>query len=66
MDAVGSDKATVFGSGFTAMTGLALAADYPERVHSLVVVNGAARVMWAPDYLAGSRLKRSSNHSERS
>ena len=35
MDAVGSDKATVFGSGFTAMTGLALAADYPERVHSL-------------------------------
>ena len=56
MDAVGSDKATVFGSGFTAMTGLALAADYPERVHSLVVVNGAARVTWAPDYVAGADL----------
>lgn len=53
MDAVGSDEATLLGSGFTAMTGLALAADYPERVRSMVIVNGAARVMWAPDYEAG-------------
>ena len=56
MDAVGSDKATIFGSGFTAMTGLALAADYPERVRSMVIVNGAARVVWAPDYEAGAEL----------
>ena len=53
MDAVGCDKATIFGSGFTAMTGLALAADHPERVRSMVIVNGAARVVWAPDYEAG-------------
>ena len=56
MDAVGSDKATIFGSGFTAMTGLALAADHPERVRSMVIVNGAARVVWAPDYEAGAEL----------
>ena len=56
MDAVGSDQATIFGSGFTAMTGLAVAADYPERVRSMVIVNGAARVVWAPDYEAGAEL----------
>jgi class 3 adenylate cyclase len=56
MDAVGPDKATLLGSGFTAMTGLALAADYPERVRSMVIVNGAARVMRAHDYEAGFEL----------
>jgi class 3 adenylate cyclase/pimeloyl-ACP methyl ester carboxylesterase len=56
MDAVGCEKATIFGSGLTAMSGLVLAADYPERVRSLVIVNGAARVLWAPDYEVGARL----------
>jgi class 3 adenylate cyclase len=56
MDAVGSDKATIFGSGFTAMTGLAMAVDYQARVRSMVIVNGAARVMWAPDYEFGAKL----------
>lgn len=36
------------------MVGLVLAADYPERVRSLVVVNGAARVVQAADYPVGA------------
>ena len=53
MDAAGCEQATIFGSGFTGMSGLVLAADHPERVRSLVIVNGAARVLWAPDYPVG-------------
>jgi class 3 adenylate cyclase len=55
MDAVGCDQATLFGSSFFSMSGLVLAADYPERVRSLVIVNGAARVLWAPDYEVGAQ-----------
>jgi class 3 adenylate cyclase len=53
MDAVGCEQATLFGSNFFSMSGLVLAADYPERVRSLVIVNGAARVLWGPDYEVG-------------
>jgi len=53
MDAVGCEQATLFGSSFFSMSGLVLAADYPERVRSLVIVNGAARVLWGPDYEVG-------------
>ncbi|GAB7067986.1 adenylate/guanylate cyclase domain-containing protein [Mycobacterium hodleri] len=53
MDAVGCESATIMSSGYTAMSALFLAADRPERVTGLVVVNGAARVLWAPDYEAG-------------
>jgi class 3 adenylate cyclase len=53
MDAVGCTQAAVFAPSFNAMIGLVLAADYPERVRSLVLVNGAARVLWAPDYPIG-------------
>lgn len=56
MDAVGCEQATVFAPSYTATSGLVLAADYPERVRSLVIVNGAARVLWAPDYPAGAQL----------
>ncbi|WP_006243796.1 alpha/beta fold hydrolase [Mycolicibacterium tusciae] len=55
MDAVGSEQATVFASGFTAMSAIFLAADRPHRVSKLVIVNGAARALWAPDYEVGSR-----------
>ena len=54
MDAVGSERATIFGSGFTAMSALFLAGDRPERVANLVIVNGAAKALWAPDYEAGA------------
>ena len=54
MDAVGCEQATILAPSFTAMSGLVLAADYPERVRSLVLINGVARVMWAPDYEMGA------------
>ena len=53
MDAAGSEQATIFAPSFTAMTGLVLAAESPHRVRSLVIVNGTARMLWAPDYPAG-------------
>ena len=58
MDAVGCEQVTIFAPSFHAMNGLVLAADYPERVRSLVVVNGAARVLWAPDYPVGAQAGR--------
>jgi class 3 adenylate cyclase len=56
MDAVGSEQATIFAPGFASMTGLVLAADYPERVSNLVIVNGAARTLRAPDYPMGFEI----------
>jgi class 3 adenylate cyclase len=56
MDAVGCDQATVFAPSYTATSGLILAADYPERVRGLVVANGAARTLWAPDYPFGADM----------
>jgi class 3 adenylate cyclase len=53
LDAVGCERATVFAPGFAGMTGLVLAADHPERVSGLILVNAAARALWAPDYPAG-------------
>ncbi len=57
MDAVGCEQATIFAPSLHSMNGLVLAADYPERVRSLVVVNGAARTLWAPDYPIGSEQR---------
>lgn len=54
MDAAGCEQATIFASGFTAMSALVLAAEHPERVRSLVIVNGAPRIRWAPDYAPGA------------
>jgi class 3 adenylate cyclase len=56
MDAIGCERATVFAPGFGSMTGLVLAADYPERVSSLVIVNGAARTLRADDYPMGFEI----------
>lgn len=55
MDAVGCERAAVLATSYLAMGGLVLAADYPERVRSLVIVNGTARVLWAPDYRIGAQ-----------
>ena len=56
MNAVGCQRATVVAPGFTSMTGLVLAADYPDRVNSLVIINGAARTLYAPDYPMGAKI----------
>jgi class 3 adenylate cyclase len=56
MDAIGCERATVLAPYFASMTGLVLAADYPERVSSLVIVNGAARTLRAPDYPMGFEI----------
>jgi class 3 adenylate cyclase len=54
MDKVGCKQATIFAPSYNGMSGLLLAADYPERVRSLVIANGAARTLWAPDYPVGT------------
>ena len=56
MNAVGCERATIVAPSFTSMTGLVLAADYPERVSSLVVINGGARTLYAPDYPMGATI----------
>jgi class 3 adenylate cyclase len=53
LDAVGSERAAVFAPYLSSAEGVALAATYPERVTSLVVVNGAAPLPRAPDYPYG-------------
>jgi class 3 adenylate cyclase len=52
LNAVGSKSAAVFGPESPAA--LLLAASHPERVSSLVLVNGFARATRAPDYPIGS------------
>src|ERR1700758_772452 len=54
MDAVGCERASILAPGYDAKSRLVLAADYPERVRSLVVINGTARMIRAPDYPAGA------------
>jgi class 3 adenylate cyclase len=56
LDAIGCERVTVLAPYFASMTGLVLAADYPERVSSLVVINGAARTLRAPDYPIGFQI----------
>jgi class 3 adenylate cyclase len=57
MDAAGCERATIFAPGFTSLAALVLAADYPDRVNSLVMANGAARTLWAPDYPIGAEIQ---------
>jgi class 3 adenylate cyclase len=53
MDAAGVAQAVLLASGGGAMAALWVAATYPERVTSLVIVNGTARVGAAEDYDVG-------------
>ncbi|HEX4433313.1 MAG TPA: adenylate/guanylate cyclase domain-containing protein, partial [Acidimicrobiales bacterium] len=54
MDAAGCDRAVILASAGGAMPALWLAATHPERVISLVIVNGTARVGQAEDYGFGA------------
>jgi pimeloyl-ACP methyl ester carboxylesterase len=54
MDAVGSERAALFGISEGAPISVLFAASHPERVSALVLYGGMARMLWAPDYLFGS------------
>ncbi|WP_375481599.1 alpha/beta fold hydrolase [uncultured Mycobacterium sp.] len=63
MNAAGCEQATILAPGFTSLAGVVLAADYPERVRNLVIVNGAARTLWAPDYPIGAEVSAEDPHT---
>jgi len=50
LDAVGSEKAVLFGTFDAASVCVLFAATYPERTSGLVLYNPIARGSWAPDY----------------
>jgi class 3 adenylate cyclase len=53
LDAAGSKRSAVLAPRDSALQGILLAASFPERVTSLVVVNGTARMARDDDYPAG-------------
>jgi class 3 adenylate cyclase len=53
MDEVGQGPWALFGAQLGALDALMVAASHPERVGSLVIVNGTARLSWAEDYAIG-------------
>jgi class 3 adenylate cyclase len=53
LKAAGSQRAAVLAPYLSAAEGITLAATHAERVSHLVIVNGAARLMTAPDYPYG-------------
>jgi class 3 adenylate cyclase len=53
LDAVGSERASVFAAGNSGITALTIAATSPERVASLILVHAFARLARAADYPAG-------------
>ena len=50
MDAVGSQRAVIFGENDAGPTALLYAATFPERVSSLVVANGGAKYVTSDDF----------------
>lgn len=54
LDAVGSEQAVVVAPYGHSLVGITLAAQHPERVASLITLNGTARTRWDPDYPAGA------------
>jgi class 3 adenylate cyclase len=57
LDAVGSEHATLFAVGGRAPTALLAAAGHPDRVSSLVLMQGYARLPWADDYPCGTHQR---------
>lgn len=53
LDAAGGDRVHVVGNADTSLIALVLAADHPERVATLTLVNGYARATAAEDYPHG-------------
>jgi pimeloyl-ACP methyl ester carboxylesterase len=50
LDAVGSERAVLFGTFEAASVCMLFAATYPERASGLALYNPVARGTWAPDY----------------
>jgi class 3 adenylate cyclase len=53
LDDAGGARPVVLASSGGTLPAVWLAANHPERVASLVVINGTARVLWAEDYPIG-------------
>jgi pimeloyl-ACP methyl ester carboxylesterase len=53
LDAIGSSQAVLFASSGSGGIAIECAVRAPERVHSLVLFNSYARLMWADDYPHG-------------
>ena len=53
MDAAGSERATIVAHGHAVQLALLFAATHPERLDSLVLINGFARLLRSDDYPAG-------------
>jgi class 3 adenylate cyclase/pimeloyl-ACP methyl ester carboxylesterase len=56
MDAVGCDRAAVLAPFLAAAEGIILGSAHADRLSSLILVNGTARHLWAPNYPAGIPL----------
>jgi class 3 adenylate cyclase len=54
MDAVGSHKAVLLGSGGGGLMSMLFAATYPERAEALILINSFARLTRGPDYPIGT------------
>ena len=50
LDAAGSDRAAIYARWVGGPIGLFLAAEHPERIDAIVMVNSVASTGWAPDY----------------
>lgn len=57
MDAVGSERAALFGISEGGPMSVLFAATYPQRTSSLILYGSIARGAWAPDYPWGSKLE---------
>src|SRR5207249_2057272 len=62
LDAAGAERAVVFAHGDGGPMAMLFAATYPERTAGLVVADGAARKLRAPDYPHGIPLKVAPRH----
>jgi pimeloyl-ACP methyl ester carboxylesterase len=58
MTAIGSKEATLLGIADGGMMAALFAAMHPDRTRSLVLLNSAARISWAPDYPIGMPAER--------
>jgi pimeloyl-ACP methyl ester carboxylesterase len=53
LDAVGSERAALFGTSEAGALNLLYAATHPERASALILLNSYARLAWSPDYPFG-------------